>query len=322
MLGGLARRVSFVEKLKGEGKPVLVVDSGHLFTDASTGIDHTQSLTKARLISRAYKRMGVAAINVGDWDLMQGMAFLREEASRGLPLISANLVDQSRGTPIFKPYIIKKINKTRIAFFGLLSPDINPTIRKAAGGGILVKDPVETAREMLKKLYNRADVIILLSDLGADREREVVKAASGIHFILGGHEGRYIQSSAWEGQAPVLESYKNGMYAGKLQLSFVNPASPFHDEGREDQIKQQIQNLEFRLRNLKESRNNHQKQSVDNAIQNINKQKESLQDELKRSRASLSGGNRFLWTLVPLDKSHPEDREVSAWIRKAGIEKD
>jgi hypothetical protein len=134
VLGGLARRVSFVEKLKGEGKPVLVVDSGHLFTDAGTGIDHTQSLTKARLISRAYKRMGVAAINVGDWDLMQGMAFLREEASRGLPLISANLVDQSRGAPIFKPYIIKKINKTRIAFFGLLSPDINPTILKATGG--------------------------------------------------------------------------------------------------------------------------------------------------------------------------------------------
>ena len=128
MLGGLARRVSFVEKLKGEGKPVLVVDSGHLFTDAGAGSDHTQSLTKARLISRAYKRMGVAAINIGDLDLMQGMAFLREESSRGLPLISANLVDPSSKASLFKPYIIKKTGTIRIAFFGLLSPNINPTI--------------------------------------------------------------------------------------------------------------------------------------------------------------------------------------------------
>ena len=230
MLGGLARRVSFVEKIKSEGNPVLVVDSGQIFTDfRMAGIDKKQSLTKAQLISRAYKRMGVAAINIGDLDLMQGMAFLREESSRGLPLISANLVDPSSKASLFKPYIIKKTGTIRIAFFGLLSPNINPTIRQMAGENFLVQDPVETAREMIRKLHNKADIIILLSNLGADREQAVVKAVSGIHFVLGGHDGRYIPSPLWEGQTPVMESYINGMYLGKLHIRFVK-ASPFKDE--------------------------------------------------------------------------------------------
>ncbi len=322
MLGGLARRVSLVEKLKSEGKPVLDVDSGNLFTDMRAGVDNKQSLTRAQLISRAYRRAGVAAINVGPLDLVQGLAFLREEASRGLPLISANLVEPKSRTPIFRPYIIKKVGKTSIAFFGLLSPAINPAIPKTEREKIMVQDPAQTARAVFDKLRGKADVIILLSALDQYGQREVVKAVSGINFVLGGHEGRYIQSPLWEGQTPILESYRNGMYAGKLQLSFVNTASPFKDEGREDRIKRQLQELDLRLRNIKETRGNYHKKSLENAVENINKQKIALQDELKSFGTVLAGDNRFFWALVPLDNSLPEDKVVSGWIRKAGIERD
>ena len=133
MLGGLARRVSLVEKLGSEDRSLLVVDSGNLFTGAWAGANQKQSRIKARLISRAYMRMGVAAINVGDLDLLQGLAFLRKEASRGLPLVSSNLVDPSTKTSIVKPYIIKKVGSIRVAFFGLLSADIRTDIYKEAG---------------------------------------------------------------------------------------------------------------------------------------------------------------------------------------------
>lgn len=322
MLGGLARRASLVEQLKDEGKSVLVVDSGNLFTDVRVGVDHQRSLTKAQLISRSCKRMGVAAINVGVLDLVQGLTFLHNEASQGLPLISSNLVEPTGRTPIFRPYIIKKVNKSSIAFFGLLSPAINPAIHKTEKEKFLVQDPVETARTMIDKLHGKADVIVLLSALDQYGEREVIKAVSGIHFVLGGNEGRYIQSPVWERQTPILESYRNGMYAGKLQLSLVNAASPFRDEGREDRIKRQIQELDIRLVNIKETRGNYHKKSMDNAVENINKQKTALQDELKNSKAPQPGVNRFSWTLVPLDNSLPENKVVSEWIRKAGIERD
>jgi 2',3'-cyclic-nucleotide 2'-phosphodiesterase (5'-nucleotidase family) len=322
VLGGQARRVSLVEKLKDEGRPVLVVDSGNLFTDVREGVDHQRSLTKAQLISRVCKRMGVAAINVGALDLVQGLTFLRSEASRGIPLISSNLVDPTSRSPIFRPYIIKKVNKSTIAFFGLLSPAINPAIPKSESEKFLVQDPAETARTMINKLRGRADVIVLLSALDQYSEREVVKAVSGIHFVLGGNEGGYIQSPIWERQTPILESYRNGMYAGKLQLSLVNASSPFWDEGREDRLKRQIQELDIRLGNIEKIRGNYHKKSMDTAVENINKQKTALLDELKNSGASHPGDNRFSWALVPLDSSLPEDKVVSGWIRKAGIERD
>jgi len=78
------------------------------------------------------------------------------------------------------------------------------------------------------------------------------------------------------------------MYAGKLQLTFVNASSPYSYERTEEQARQQA----------------------------------SSGDELRTSREPLSGNNRFHWTLIPLNRSIPEDKEVSGWIRKAGIEKD
>lgn len=104
MLGGLARRAFIVEKLKSEDKSLLVVDSGNLFTDGWAGANQKQSVIKARLISRAYRRMEFAAVNVG---------------------------------------------AIRVAFSGLLSPNIRTDIYKEAGKQFLVKDPVVTAREMI-----------------------------------------------------------------------------------------------------------------------------------------------------------------------------
>ena len=283
MLGGLARRVSLVEELKRDDGTFLVVDSGNLFTNGWTGANPEQSAIRARLISRAYMRMGVAAINVGELDLFSGLAFLRSEASRGLPLVSSNLIDPSTKTSIFKPYIIKKVGAIRVAFFGLLSPDNKPDIYKEAGEKFLVKDPVTTAREVIAILRCKADVIILLSALPSDRQLEVVRAAPEIHFVLGGRDSRYVQSPLWEGQTPILESYKYGMYTGKLELTFVNASSPYSYERTEEQGREQASSGNW---------------------------------------ASPSRNNRFHWTLIRQDMSIPEDKEVSGWIRKAGIEKD
>jgi 5'-nucleotidase len=217
-----------VEGIRSEGKTVLVVDSGHLFNDTPT----SRAPDSARLITRAYKRMGIAAVNVGDSDLKLGLSFLRQEASRGFPLISANLMARSRGTPIFPPYIIKKAEGVRVAFFGLLSPDMSPSVRKTMGKRVVIKDPVETAKAVMEVLRKQADIIILLSDLGLDKEREILRKVTGIHVVLGGREGQYTLSPIWERETPILQSYKKGMYAGKLQFTISDASFHFEKEGQ------------------------------------------------------------------------------------------
>lgn len=256
-----------MKEIRSKGNLVLVVDSGHLFNNTKASSVPDRALARARLISRVYKRMGVAAVNVGDSDLNQGLSFLREEASRGLPLISTNLIDPSRGEPIFLPYVIKKVDNIRVAFFGLVSPDMNPASRKATAKKVFIKDPVETAQGVMNTLRGQADIVILLSDLGVERERELLRKVPGIHFVLGGHEGQYIRSPMREGDTPILQSYIKGMYAGKLQLTIADTSSHFREEGQ-------------------------------------------------------TNGNRFQWTLIPLDESIPDDKIISEWIRKDGFAND
>jgi 2',3'-cyclic-nucleotide 2'-phosphodiesterase (5'-nucleotidase family) len=312
-----------VERLRSEGKPLLLVDSGDLFFDRwAAGGDRERALAKARLISRIYKRLGETAINVGDLDLILGLGFLRQEASEGLPLISANLLDPAEQKPVFPPYVIREVSGLKIAFFGLLSKDFGPQIPKTVKDQILVKDPSETAREMVPKLRAQADLVVLLSDLGLDGDRELVKAASGIDFVLGGHDGRYIKWPDQENGTYIVQSYKKGMYLGQLTLTFEKPGLPFQDLGKKEQIELQIHNLERRISALQEIQKRKPNPGIDRTIQSVTGEKEERQRELDRLGATSASGNRFTWAFIRLDGTLKEDQEVRGWIKAAGIESD
>jgi 2',3'-cyclic-nucleotide 2'-phosphodiesterase (5'-nucleotidase family) len=329
LLGGLARRAAYVKKVKTENQASLVVDSGDLFFAPLSGGDPERKSAKAQIIGRVYRSMGAAAVNVGDLDLLQGIEFLRKEYAQGLPLVSANLLDPSKKTPIFPPFVIKESSGARVAFFGLLSPDfrsdVGMAIKKATEGKILVKDPTDAARETVRKLKGRADVIVLLSDLGLQKDRGLAKAVSGIHFILGGHEGRYIQNPYREGEAYLLQSSAKDMYVGHLRLFLKTAGAPFRGDGEVPQIQERINQLDLQLQSMQNARGQQPGQNnenIDRAIQEVTRQKNILQEDFKRAREPAPGGTRFSFSLEPLGGSLPEDEEVQKWIAEAGIDKD
>jgi 2',3'-cyclic-nucleotide 2'-phosphodiesterase (5'-nucleotidase family) len=322
LLGGIARRVTYVEKKRAEGRPVVVVESGDLFFDIRESGDSQKALTKARLLGRAYRRMGAVAVNVGDQDLLQGMDFLRQESSKGLPLISTNLLDSSRKTPIFPPYLVKETSGVRIAFFGLLPPGLRPAIQNGVGEKVLIKDPMPTAQEIVPKLRGRADIIVLLSDLGMEMDRVISRAVPGIHFILGGNERRLFTRSIQQGKTYIFQSYEKGMYVGKLSLIIRNPTSPFQDKLKPDQILREIDGLDRRIRTLQRDRDRQPQQNIDQAIQFFSQQKARLEEELRKARDYLASGNYFLWTMELMDMMIPEHQEIKEWIAEAGVEQD
>ena len=274
--------------------------------------------------------MGAAAVNVGCLDLLQGVDFLRRESAQGLPLISANLLDPATKTPIFPPYVIREVAGFRVAFFGLLppesGPEISPAIRRANEGKILIGDPVEAAKGAVQSLRGKADLIILLSDLGLYKDQMVAKAAPGIHFILGGHEGRFTRKPDRAGTAFAFQSSNKGMYVGHLRMILESTILPFRDEGEGQYIQERIGALDMHLRALQGTKlrqAGRDTANLDRSIQEVTRQRSGLQEELQRVKeAGSQGGNRFLFRLEPLDRALPEDEEVKKWIAEAGIEKD
>jgi len=320
VLGGLARRVALVKKLRADGQSVMVVDSGDLFFDRTQAqADVKKTLTKARLIAQAYKEMGPVAVNVGDRDLYHGVDFLKQEAAQGLPLISANLVDPVRKTPIFSPYVIHEVSGIRIAFVGLLKSPLPPSIAKAVEGEAVVEDPIESVRKVMDELKGKADLIIILSDLGWHQDLNLAKTVAGIPFILGGHDGRYVKYPYQEGGTFIVQSYQKGMYVGKLALTVDKAGPPFQDERRPERIQEEIRKLDRRIRALQRAHERNPSSHTERQIEGINQEKAALLEEMRQAGKEASRGNHFRWSLEPLSASLPEDAEVRSLIEAAGI---
>jgi 2',3'-cyclic-nucleotide 2'-phosphodiesterase (5'-nucleotidase family) len=309
--------------MRAAGEVILVVDSGDLFFDAAAAPgDVSKAIAKARVIARVYKRMGVTAITVGDGDLLNGMAFLQQGAGQSLPLISANLVDLQRKRPIFPPFVIQEVSGIRIAFFGLSNPSAPSSTIKGKKIEVMIQDPVETARTVVGELKGKADLIILLSDLGTDQDILVARACPGIRFILGGHEGRAAASPVQEGETFIVQSYRKGMYLGKLSLILEGAGSPFQDEGRVGRLQEEMDELNRRIDSLKSTKERNPHLDIGRAIEAANQQKAELQKKIEQAKSATVAGNRFRWTLEPIATSLPEDGEVLQWIKASGISGD
>jgi 2',3'-cyclic-nucleotide 2'-phosphodiesterase (5'-nucleotidase family) len=318
-----------VEKVQKGNQRTLVVDSGDLFFSFQNYADSEKALKKAQLIGRAYRHMGVAAVNVGCLDLLQGVDFLRQESAQGLPILSANLLNPSTKKPLFPPYLIKEAGGVRVGFIGLLppesGPEISPAIRRANEGEILIGDPVEAARAAVKKVQDKAELIVLLSDLGLHRDQMLAKAVPGIHFILGGHEGRFIRKGVQAGMTHIFQSSFKGMYVGQLRLVLEDRNKPFKDEGELQYLQERIDSLDLHIRSLQAAKMRQpagEGVNYDRTIQAVTRQREAAQEDLKRAQESGSRGNRLNFKLEALEKVLPENEVVKKWIGEAGIDKD
>jgi 5'-nucleotidase/UDP-sugar diphosphatase len=323
MLGGLARRATLLKNLQNQGGPCIAVDSGDLFFDQTQDqADVKKVLAKARLIAQAYRLMGIAAVNVGDRDLSQGLDFLKQEAAQGLPLISANLVDAVQRQRIFPPSVIREVSGKRIAFVGLLRSPLPPVIEKSLQGKAAVEDPMEAARKVVAELKGKADLVILLSDLGWDQDISIAKAVAGSQFILGGHEGRAVAGPFQQGETFIVQSYQKGMYAGELALPLEKTGALFQDEGRITRIQEQLNELDRRSRDLQSAKERNPHLDIRSAIEGIKQQKDKLRKELKEAQKTVAQGAGFRWTLEPISSSLAEDAAIRSLIEASGIKKD
>lgn len=284
-------------------------------------MEPAQAITKARLIGRAYVEMGVKAVNVGSGDLGHGLDFLLEEWQAGLPLISANLRDPVTKALVFPPYAMAVHSGIRIAFVGLTGRSEESGKISKAVNRFVVSDPVEAACELLPKLKRMADLVILLSDLALYRIHEVVKAGSGIDFVLGTQERALSTKPLRKEGAYFLQSTPKGIYMGRLDLGVSRPGYPFEDAGKIIEMEEELLSLDQHLEELQAQLGGPSKEETEFRIGLVKKRKAGVEEDMRR--ASAMGGsraNRFNWKLVPIDPAGPEDPKVRDWIREAQLD--
>ena len=238
--GSLTRRSSFLKQLRATGRKLFIVDGGSSLYSIKDNVkpeNIPEAVRKAGLIVETYNRMGYRAMCVGVFDLVGGLANLKElEKKAKFAFVSANLADLD-GNLYFRPYIIETIEGVRVAVFGLtLETMPRPFLEKILPGekppNVQLLDPTEAARKTVKELEGKADLIVALSHLREETNFELVKKVPGMHivvdpFIQYGNHHTWIKEHEWiehRAESIFLRSDGQGARLGVLDLELQRGA--------------------------------------------------------------------------------------------------
>lgn len=203
--GGLARVATVVRKVRAEGHPVLLLDSGDTIQGAPE-----QALAFAREpggkdpIIEAMNLAGYDAMAVGNHDFDFGRERLAgSQRQARFSMLSANALDADGGNA-FAPFVVKTLDGVRVGILGLVTSQATRWLGPDLLQGLRFTDPVSVARAWVRTLreQERCDVVVVLAHVGfgkdpatgkarpggrGDRALALATEVPGVDLVLAGH---------------------------------------------------------------------------------------------------------------------------------------
>jgi 5'-nucleotidase len=193
--GGMARRATLIEQIRGQEEHVLLLDAGDIW-QGTPYFNFYEGELEYKLMSQM--RYDVATFGNHDFDNgLENIA--RQLPHANFPFISANY-DFSR-TMLkgrFAPYKIFNKGKTKVGVFGL-GIKLEGLVADKRKGQTVYLDPVPVAREMVQELQAQGcHLIVCLSHLGLEydvpqiSDVRLAQQVEGIDLIIGGHTHSFL----------------------------------------------------------------------------------------------------------------------------------
>lgn len=211
--GGLARRATVLYQLRAERPDLLLLDTGDVLSARGRPIGDRRML-------EVYGWLAYDAITTGDQEFVNGRTFFETEVlGAGLPMVSASLWDEGTGQLLLPPYVIKTVSGVRVGVIGLVDVQAFMVLKRSAHQGIRVASIAETLERYLPEVREKADVVMILSHLGREGDRDLAEEVPGIHLIIGGHSGAASNEPLNIGGTLIVRTGPGGEYAGRLDLT-------------------------------------------------------------------------------------------------------
>jgi sulfur-oxidizing protein SoxB len=185
-LGGFAHLATLVKRLRAQRPGALLLDGGDTWQGSGTAL-----WTNGQDMVDACKLLGVDVMT-GHWEFTLGAERVREIIDKDfagkLDFVAQNVATTDFGDPVFKPYVIREINKVSVAIVGQAfpyTPIANPAYLVPDWSfGIQDERMQATVDEARAK---GAKVVVVLSHNGMDVDLKMASRVTGIDAILGGH---------------------------------------------------------------------------------------------------------------------------------------
>ena len=230
-VGGAARRATLIRALRQRIKnPVILVDSGDTFTRGPLtnfyeGVADVEAMNAlgyeaAALGNNEFKAKDGIEVN----DATGAQSALMQVVKRArFPWLCANATDANGATlQGVQPYIVREFNGVRVGFLGLTAPR-SAKYPQVKGWKIL--DPVATAKAWIPKARKECDILIAMTHIGVDLDKQLAAETTGLDAIVGGDSHTFLykleEVANPEGvKIPIVQDGEFGVNLGRFDLNF------------------------------------------------------------------------------------------------------
>jgi 5'-nucleotidase len=159
-------------------------------------------------------RMGYDALNLGTPELHFGKEFL-EQTRAPFPYIASNLLYGGGRLPWMREYMIKEVGGIKVAILGILDPD--DLKNRDDLKGFEVMDPRAALDRLLPEVRGKADLVILMGQLGEAKTMALVEAVPGIDVAMFAEKNYIVKPP--EKNAILIEPAEKGSELGLLTIT-------------------------------------------------------------------------------------------------------
>lgn len=220
-LGGVERRLIYINQVRKDNKNVFLFDSG----DFLQGTPYF-NLFKGEVEVEAMNRLNYDAATIGNHEFDYGLEVLEKVIRNAkFPIISGNYdFSDTSLKDLVKPYVIIQKDGVRLGIIGI---GVQPKglIASENYKGMRFLDPITTTNEWASTLKNRhkCDLVICLSHLGYETDVRLAEKTENIDIILGGHSHTFMKqpethkNSAGK-EVLVFQTGSRGAYVGRMDV--------------------------------------------------------------------------------------------------------
>jgi len=229
-VGGAARRATLIRSLRTSAKhPVITMDAGDVFTRGPLadllGVPDFEVMNAV-----PYDIMTLGNNEFKGAGGIQGQKVMLERIKQArFAIVSANVSYKSTGetmVPACKVFALA--GGARIGVFGLTAPRV---ATYAQAEGLVIADPIETAKKVVSELRKSCDLVIGLTHIGYPLDLQLAASVPGIDVIIGGDSHTWVPQPTlvkdtkqpgptwWVGGTLVCQDGEWGKCVGKLDLA-------------------------------------------------------------------------------------------------------
>jgi 5'-nucleotidase/UDP-sugar diphosphatase len=212
---GAARIAALVKETRALYPGVLVLDGG----DRVSGTP-VSTMFKGVPIHEVLNEVGYDAAALGNHEFDHGYKqMLKFKEIADYPFVSANAFAPDGSLLADAPALVKTVNGVKVGIIGLITETTPSHVIPSGNEGVSFSPAEETLRAMVAALRPQVDLLIVLSHVGHEEEKDLARDVPGVDIIIGGHSHTKVLPPIKIGETYVAQAGYYGAYVGKIEVT-------------------------------------------------------------------------------------------------------